>query len=128
MPMPVSMYERSQKRHAGEQCVPKPAEHDPAPDVGADGLGQSRSPCVEHGACWSPRGSRSAVEDEQRVDDAREREANEDAAVDGVDSAAACREGREPEATAVSWRPPLVADGDAGGEHAATPPKGQQDE
>ena len=50
MPMPVSMCERSQKRHAGKQRVPRPAEHDPAPDVGADGLGQSRSPHVEHGA------------------------------------------------------------------------------
>ena len=50
MPMPVSMCERSQKRHAGKQRVPRPAEHDPAPDVGADGLGQSRSPHLEHGA------------------------------------------------------------------------------
>ena len=33
-----------------KQRVPRPAEHDPAPDVAADGLGQSRSPRVEHGA------------------------------------------------------------------------------
>ena len=55
------MCERSQKRHAGKQRVPRPAEHDLTPEVGAGGLGQSRSPHVEHGADGLA-GAREAVE------------------------------------------------------------------
>ena len=49
MLMLVSVCTRSQKRDTRKQHVPRPTEHDPEPDVGVDGLGQSQSP-RPHGA------------------------------------------------------------------------------